>query len=230
MSDAYRIGHFFADYGVESEALAAFGTVHRYTIDPEPNPAVDETVTVDLMAETPDADLDLAVLHPKCTRWSDMPNVDPDEHENQIPRARRLGQTLADDYILENKPRAPLEDPVLLHGRMFGLPLAYERAFETSFAVPQPPRQQTFGGKTVSPYFLADRTTAWWQTTKGYTGDYPKQHLAKNALPAAYVRFLGRAWLESLETRDAEVPQDNNDPAPREHPPDQAALSEVSGE
>lgn len=224
-----RIAHLFADHGVEAEALAAFGNVYRYTIDPRPNRFVDKTVQMDLMQDTPAVQFDLAVLHPKCTRWSDMPDVDPDDHENQIPRSRELAKEIAEDYVIENKPRAPLDDPTVLHGRMFGLPLAYERAFETSFTVEQPPRQQTLTEKTVSPYFFSDRTAEWWRTTKGYVGDYPKQHLAKNALPAAYVHFLGRQWLESRGTRDSEEAQDNNGPAPRERPPEQACLPQPDG-
>ena len=223
----YQIAHLFADHGVESEVLAAHGEVHRFTIDPRPNPFVAETTAMDLVEETPSGHYDLALLHPKCTKWSDMPDVDPEGHENQIHRARELARSIADEYVIENKPRAPLHEPVTLHGRMFGLPLAYERAFEASFPMLQPPQQQTFGEKTVSPYFLADRTTAWWRSVKGYSGDYPKQHLAKNALPAAYVRFIVRSWLESRDTRDAEEVQDNNGPAPRQIMDDQATLPEV---
>ena len=225
-SEQFRIAHLFADHGVEAEVLAAHGEVHRFTIDPRPNEFVAETTEIDLMEETPRGRFDLALLHPKCTKWSDMPDVDPEDHENQIPRVRELGRRIADEYVIENKPRAPLNDPTVLHGRMFGLPLAYKRAFEASFPILQPPQQQQFGEKTVSPYFLADRTTEWWKATKGYRGDYPKQHLAKNALPAAYVRFLVRSWLESRETRDAEEVQDNNSPAPRKIPENQAKLTD----
>lgn len=229
-STEYRIAHLFADYGVESEVLSRVGTVTRYTIDPRPNPSVAETVQMDLMEETPDQRFHLAFLHPKCTRWSDMPNVDPESHEDQIPRARELAEEIADDYVIENKPRAPLRDPVVLEGRMFGLPLAYERAFETTFPVTEPARHRTFGDKTVSPYFLADRTREWWEVVKGYSGEYPKQHLAKNALPAAYVGLLLRAWLESLDTRDAKEVQDNNSPAPPKPHPQQATLGGGNGD
>lgn len=225
----YRIAHLYADHGVESEVLSAYGRVHRYTIEPRQNEFVDETTQMDLCEEMPAERFDLALLHPKCTKWSDMPDVDPDDHENQIPRAREIARTIADEYVIENKPRAPLDDPVVLHGRMFGLPLAYERAFETSFPMLQPPVQKQFGEKTVSPYFLADRTKSWWRSVKGYRGDYPKQHLAKNALPAEYVRFIVRSFLESRDTRDAETVQDNNDPAPRKVADDQATLTADGG-
>lgn len=195
-ADAPAIGHLFADCGTESEALSTFGEVHRWTLDPRPNPFVAETTQMDLAEEMPDAELDLAVLHPPCTRWSDMPDVDPDDHPDLIPRAREIGEAIAEHYIIENKPRAPLNDPVLLRGQQFGLPIKYERAFETSFRVPQPPRQQTLGSET-SPFFYSERSPAWWASVKGLRGDYPKEHVAKNALPLAYVDYLMRAWLEA---------------------------------
>jgi hypothetical protein len=211
-----RVLHAFADHAVESEVLATVGTVTRWTRDPRPNPHVSETVTVDLMENVPSGQFDLALLHPRCADESDMTSISGDsaDHENQIPRARGLAEQVAEDYVIENKPRDDLRGSTVLHGRMFGLPLAYERAFETTFPVRHPARHQTLGEKTVTPYFYSDRTREWWAATKGYHGDYPKQHLAKNALPAAYVRCLVRSWLESLDTRDAEVPQDNNQHAP----------------
>lgn len=221
--------HAFADHGVESEVLSTYGTVARYTIEPRENPYVDETVQIDLMEEMPDETFDLALLHPLCTDRSDMTSIsgDPEDHENQIPRAREIAQEVASDYIIENKPRDELRDPTVLNGMMFGLPIHYERAFETSFPVESPPRERTLGEKTVSPYFYPDRTHEWWLATKGYRHPWPLEHFAKNALPAPYVQHLVRSWLQATNERDAATARDNNDPAPREVTPDQATLVEV---
>lgn len=224
------IYHLFADHGVESEALARYGTVYRYTIEPRSNTAVSKTVRMDLMDEKPPEGASLVVLHPRCTDESDMTSIDgdTDDHENQIPRAREIARQVADHYIIENKPRDDLRDPTVLNGRMFGLPIKYERAFETSFPVVSPPRERELPTKTVSPYFYSDRSTEWWRSVKGYSGDYPKQHIAKNALPAAYVDCLCRSWLRAVNERDAQEPQDNNDRAPREVADDQASLPTVT--
>jgi len=223
-----RIAHLFADYGVEGEVLSRLGHVTRFTIAPEPNPFVDETVEMDLMKQTPSRTFDLALLHPRCTDRSDMTSIsgDPGDHANQIPRSREIAEEIADDYVIENKPRDDLRDPTVLNGRMFGLPIAYERAFESSFRIKQPPRERSLGEKTVSPYFSADRSKQWWRAVKGYSGDYPKQHLAKNALPAVYVEHISRSYLEARNPRDGTVPQDNNDPAPRTITDDQSTLAD----
>lgn len=223
------IAHLFADYGAEAEALSTYGEVHRFTIDPKPNPYCASTTQMDLEEATPSIEADLAFLHPRCTDKSDMTSIsgDPADHENQIPRAREIARSVADHYVIENKPRDDLRDPVVLNGRMFGLPLAYERAFETSFRVPQPPVERTLGQKTVSPYFSADRTKVWWHGVKGLREQYPKEHVVKNALPLAYVDHLCRAWLEATNDTDAAVPQDNNSPAPPKLEADQATLEVV---
>lgn len=224
-----RIAHLFADYGAETEALSAYGQVYRFTIDPKPNPFDVEATAIDLMEETPSIKADLAVAHPSCAPWADTTHItgNKDDHENQIPRARELCRSIGDHYVIENKPAAPLRDPVVLNGRMFGLPIAYDRAFETSFHVPTPPRERVLGEKTVTPYFYSDRTVEWWHGVKGLRHRYPKEHAAKNALPLAYVDHLCRAWLEATNERDASEPQDNNSPAPPTVTADQATLEEV---
>lgn len=230
-TDRLRIAHLFADHGVESEVLSTFGHVTRYTIEPRETPFVDETVQMDLMRETPSREFDLAVLHPNCGDVADTTSItgDPSEQEYQIDRARDLGQNIATHYVIENKPRDDLRDPAVMTGYQFGLPFEYKRAFESSFPITTPAREQRLVEKPVTPYFYSDRTKQWWQAAKGYRGDYPKEHLAKNCLPAIYVQTLLRSYLEAVNDRDAEVPQDNNDPAPRRVTSDQATLLQEVG-
>ena len=196
------IAHLFADHGTEGEALSSYGHVFRFTLNPRPNPYDAGAWELDLTETMPAGDYDLAVLHPPCTRWSDMPDVDPDDHPDLIDRAREIGQTIADEWIVENKPAAwseRAESPsVVLDGRMFGLPIKYERAFECSFDVEQPARNARLGRSAeTSPFFYSERSQAWWKGVKGLRGDYPKEHVAKNALPMAYVDHLARNWLEA---------------------------------
>jgi len=205
-----KVAHLFADYGVESEVLSRIGSVTRFTIGPEPTPYVDETVEMNLMEQTPSGTFDLAVLHPRCTDRSDMTSIDGDagDHENQIPRARDIAEQVADDYVIENKPRDDLRDPTVLNGRMFGLPIAYERAFETSFPTRQPPRNQTLATET-STFFYSGKDHRWWCSVKGISGDYPKEHVAKNCLPLPYVHWVARQWLNA--TGEAEGVTDYSD-------------------
>lgn len=190
------IYHIFADEGVESEVLSAYGRVVRVGLDP-----IDTNQSEPIQADATEIPLkpgaDLAVLHPPCQRWSSLTPIhgDPLDHPNLIPDARRLGKELADHYIIENVPNAPLDNPTVLDGRMFGLPIRYERAFETSFHVKQPPRYTTLEtnservGRWQGPI-------EWWRSVKGYSGDYSRDALLHSGIPAPYIQYLIRAWVE----------------------------------
>lgn len=216
--DEPLILHCFADSGTECEVLSNYGNVIRVSIDPEDTNEskpikADAHVTAEgknhgfLFSE--DVTFSLGVFHPVCTRWAATTSIsgDPKSHENMIPSARAIASEYCDHYIIENVPKAPLNNPTILNGRMFGLPIEYERAFETSFDIPEPPRERrllTNNGPSenaeTSSFFFSERSKEWWASTKGYDPrPYSKQHLAKNTIPAAYIQYLLRAWIETYE-------------------------------
>ena len=219
-SETPQILHCFADFGTESEVLCGYGDVLRIGIQTqdtnESTPIIADAHVLpeegskdwDLPIKD-DVTFDLGVFHPVCSKWAATTSIsgDPDSHENMIPSARMLGDRYCDHYIIENVPRAPLNDPTVLDGRMFGLPIQYERAFETTFPVPQPPRHKRFWGEDgptenaeTSSFFFSERSREWWASAKNYRpGPYPKQHLAKNTIPAPYIHHLCRAWLKQYE-------------------------------
>jgi hypothetical protein len=218
--------HAFADRGVESEVLTQhFDVVYRLGLDPrDTNDSIPIEADVAEFVEDPtkfgfdeDVTFDFILAHPPCTKWANMTSIsgDPDDHENLIPLARELVEKYADEWVIENKPNAPLEDPVVLDGKMFGLEIVYERGFETSFDVEEPPREQERETE-VSPYFYSDRSHEWWAAEKGYSAHtYGKQHLAKNAVPADYIRWLIRQYYK--QTKDTATARSNHsDPDPIE--------------
>ena len=211
-----KILHAFADYGAESEVLTIFGDVVRVGINP-----VDTNESVPIKADahieskewdipfSKDTVFDLGVFHPVCSKWAHTTSIygDPESHKDMIPSAREIAEKYTDYYVIENVPNAPLRDPLVLEGRMFGLPIKYERAFETNFNVPQPPRHDRYwlddgdGSKAeTSSFFFSERSKTWWASVKGYRPDpYTKQHLAKNTIPAPYIHHILRAWLKRYE-------------------------------
>lgn len=198
-----RILHLYADTGVEDEVLAGFGDVVRVGIDPDPNP-YSRVVRGDARDPPIAGTFDLAVVHYPCQRWSratENGGGDPEEWPDDLDEARDVAREYADDYILENVPEAPLEDPVVLTGKKFGLPIHYPRAFETTFYVAEPDGRATHlpdvGG-------LAEQGTtgkAWvgsndeWRLAKGYNYEWPARGLKRHAVPAAYLRHLLYYWL-----------------------------------
>lgn len=157
---------------------------------------------------------DLGVFHPVCSKWAFTTSIsgDPEEHTNMIPSARSIAERYCNYYVIENVPQAPLNNPTVLDGPMFGLPIEYKRAFETNFRVPQPPQHNRFWGEDgqedtaeTSSFFFTERSRRWWGSVKGVPGRaYPKQHLAKNVIPGAYIHHICRAWLREFED-DADI-------------------------
>lgn len=217
--DRPRILHCFADYGTESDVLGYYGDVVRVGIDPK-HTNDSRPIRADAHLEVEgkthgfpikdDVTFDLGLFHPICTKWAETTSIsgDPDDHENMIPSARALAEEYCEYYAIENVQRAPLRDPIVLDGRMFGLPVEFERAFETNFRVPQPPRYNRFvtddgSSETAetSTFFFSERSAEWWGSVKQYDPQrYPKEHLAKNTIPAPYIHHICRAWLRSYES------------------------------
>jgi len=194
--------HVFADTGVECEALSAYGDVTRVGIDPTPNPYTDTLIEADAREVSFDRAFDLGVFHPPCQQWTPgaRMNGTTNDHENLIPVARELARSYCEEWIIENVPDAPLNDPVVLNGGMFGLPLHYERAFETSYHVPDPPRQTQLG-RPSGAFEKHHRTGGWqgsvelWKSVKGYTHEWPSRPLKRSAIPRAYINYLVRPLL-----------------------------------
>ena len=214
-----KILHCFADYGTESEILSNYGDVIRIGINTK-DTNESHPISADAHVEASDLHLpisdnvtfDLGVFHPVCSRWAATTSIsgDPESHDNMIPSARAIAEEYCEEYIIENVPRAPLNDPVVLNGAMFGLPIKYERAFETSFRTPQPPREGSLLTKDgssdtveTSTFFFSERSKEWWAATKQYDPrPYTKGHLAKNTIPSPYIHYLMRAWIAVYEKKE----------------------------
>lgn len=204
MTDERLIYHVFADTGVEAEPLSAYGTVVRVGLDP-PDLNESSPIKADARSLPLKPGADLSVWHPPCYRWADgTPEDERQEHPNLIPLARERAPEISDHWIIENVPRAPLaDDAVTLKGTMFGLPVTYERQFETSFHVEQPTVERTLPGTswgqvqgTTGNSWIGDKDR--WKSVKGVSGDYPIDPLRRSGIPAPYIHYLARWWLDAL--------------------------------
>jgi len=198
--------HLYADVGVEDEVLHTYGTVMRVGTDPSPNP-FSEVVQGDARNPPVSGRFDLAVAHPPCQRFSRQTrNEDRERHPDYIDEARRVCREYAEHYIIENVPQAPLRDPVTLTGGMFGIPIHYPRAFETSFPVPEPDRSPRFQPECGPLSEQGEKGKAWvgtnegWRLAKGYGHDWPARGLKRHAVPSPYLRRLLYHWLAAVES------------------------------
>jgi len=206
--DQRLIFHLFADSGVESEPLSAYGTVVRVGLDPRGSESrFSEVLRGDATTPPLKPEADLVVVHPYCQKWSPATRISgtQEDHPDQLDEARDVARELGDEYILENVPEAPLEDPVELSGEMFGLPVPYERAFETSFDVPTP-RTRASIDDWRDPFEGDDGQLGvfrgeaeYWRSVKQVSGDYPAEELKRSGIPAPYIHWLARHWLRSRD-------------------------------
>lgn len=131
-------------------------------------------------------------------------------HDDLIPATRELLQASGKPYVIENVPGAPLRNPILLCGSMFGLgcdgaELRRHRLFETSFPVLAPLCQHgkqprvigVYGGhgrdrrRTVETYdfSLEERVEAMGI-------DWMNGEELSQAIPPAYSYFLATQFLK----------------------------------
>jgi len=202
--DGLLIYHLYADEGVESDYLTRFGRVVRVGLNPrDRNDSEPVAGDVERLPLRPGADL--AVAHPECGPWNVMNAVhgNQDEQPEQIQDARRVCKEVADHYIIENVPKAPLRDPVVLQGAYFGLPITKERAFETSFHVPQPALQQPLTDH-VANFDRYQVPRRWWEAVMGVENWYPIDPLVNAGMPRAYIEYLLRYYFLEIEQEQTE--------------------------
>jgi DNA (cytosine-5)-methyltransferase 1 len=158
---------------------------------------------------------------PPCQAHSDLKNTwNAHEHEDLIPATREALRAVGRPYVIENVEGAPLKDPVILCGSMFGLgtadyQLARHRQFEPSFRLPQPadlckadsrPVVGVYGGKVRNRRAIATGsqrsrvgTTLPLETGQEAMGiGWLNRKKLSQAIPPAYTEWIARQWLAGL--------------------------------
>jgi len=200
-----RILHCFADQGAENPCLDRYGDVYRFSLNITPN---DYSQAVQCDARhiplKDDVSFDLGIFHPPCGGVSPMSDTGEGSREDWpdlIPLSREIAKKHCDEWIIENKPRESLNEEVVLTGHMFQLGIEYKRAFETSFAVEQPPRQNKIA--ETSTFFYSEWSKGEWASVKGTDIDMAtKDHIAKNTIPAAYLDHLMKFYYRAVDNED----------------------------
>lgn len=158
---------------------------------------------------------------PPCQAHSDLRNTwNAHEHADLIPATREALQAIGRPYVIENVEGAPLKDPVVLCGSMFGLGaegyrLERHRQFESSFPLPQPdhackgnsrPVIGIYGGKVRNRRAIPSGsqqsrvgTTLPLELGQEAMGiDWMNRKGLSQAIPPAYTRWIAETWLASL--------------------------------
>lgn len=145
---------------------------------------------------------------PKCQNYSTMTKRwgRSDMHENQIPEVRAALIATGKPYTIENVPQAPLENPVLLCGSMFGLGVRRHRHFESSFPIIPKKCRHDLQKEVVGVYGHAGGTskrdglsfkgTTTWKEAMGI--DWMTGNELAQAIPPAYSEYIARQFSRAL--------------------------------
>lgn len=151
-------------------------------------------------------DFDVFHASPPCQAYAKTGGLRTGKYPELIVPIRELFMGFRKPWIIENVPGAPLHNPVLLCGTMFGLKIKKHRYFETSFEIrafpPMCNHQNIYdpwnGSGRTADKFREAQGTPWIPCNggasrkAGVTGDL------SNAIPPAYTEWIGRQLLSIL--------------------------------
>jgi len=194
-----------ASYGYMLAGFHVTGIDNRF----QPRYAGDAFIQADALEYVAEHGHEFDAIHasPPCEGYSKMRTLHDNEYPMLIEEVRQLLVASGKPYIIENVKGAPLINPTMLVGSMFGLRTMRPRLFECSFPV---------------PFMLAP--SAWAKHAKlGHApkdGEYvhvvghmsnvsycrdamgiasmTRDELAK-AIPPAYTTFIGERLMAALE-------------------------------
>jgi len=144
---------------------------------------------------------------PPCQCHSKAKPLAGDNHGNFIEATREQLRKVGKPYIIENVPGAPLINPVVLNGFMFGLQVNRERLFECSFPMPfmlkpQSAQRQVKMGRPVREGEIIQvvghfSNVPYARNAMGI--DWMGQKELSQAIPPAYTEFIGRELMKVLK-------------------------------
>lgn len=164
---------------------------------------------------------DAFAASPPCQKFSRMQslgkarNGDYPEHEDFVGITRQTFATLGKPYVIENVVGAPLLNPIILCGSMFGLKTYRHRLFESNFPIEapahEPHRDKTpSAGNGVSPKgfisicgsggvrgMKSKEILEYWSMAMGI--DWMTRKELAQAIPPAYTEFIGKQLMAFLE-------------------------------
>jgi DNA (cytosine-5)-methyltransferase 1 len=151
------------------------------------------------------------VIHasPQCQGYSRTQRIHGREYPMIIESLRDALLGIGKPYVIENVPGAPLINPIMLCGTMFGLRVFRHRLFETMpFLLapghtthhepacivgrqPEPGQYMTVAGHFANVAYARQAIGIDWMT----------RYELSQAIPPAYTEWLGRRLLEAINDR-----------------------------
>lgn len=157
---------------------------------------------------------------PPCQAYSDLKTkLTSRQYPKLIEPVRELLEASGLPYTIENVPEAPMRDPVILCGTMFGgLRVIRHRAFESNVPLYAPPHGKHplvfTHDKRKAHYGKLDQDESFVQVTGGGNCsianardamgiDWMNKHELNEAIPPAYGQHIGTQVLHHIRVREA---------------------------
>lgn len=184
-------------------------------ISPQPNYPF-PFVQADALAflEFPLIGFDAIHASPPCQRFSNMSNCRPglaQEYDDFISATRAGLQRTGLPYVIENVPGAPLENPTMLCGQMFGLELYRHRLFESNIPLCPPPHPEHLVPASKAGHWvpgtimsIAGHAAPIAKAREVMGIDWTTREELAEAIPPRYSEYIGRQMFAHINPEQEE--------------------------
>lgn len=147
---------------------------------------------------------------PPCQAYSLAGQINSNSHPDLVDATRELLGATGLPYVIENVKGAPLRDPQLLEGQMFGLNTHRPRLFETNWGYtapllrPPPPRQTKMGRKTKpgEAMQVVGNFNGMEDAQKAMGIDWMSRKELAQAIPPAYTQAIGEQLMAHIQQKN----------------------------
>lgn len=146
---------------------------------------------------------DFVWASPPCQAHTLAQRIQGNDHPDLIEPTRVMLKASGVPYVIENVVGAPLDNPIMLCGAMFGLQTYRHRLFECSFHIEQPPHPEhtaptTKMGRPVKPghmMHIVGNFSGVDQAREIMGAHWMNRDGLREAIPPAFAEYIGRAAL-----------------------------------
>ena len=134
---------------------------------------------------------------PPCQAHTRLRNASKKQYKDLIPPTRELLQATGLPYVIENVPGAPLVDPIVLCGDMFGLKVKRHRLFESNVYM-TPPICLCVRGDVRDGQKLGFIEATDSQYRDAMECDWMSVEDSRQAIPPRYTEWIGYKLIDHI--------------------------------
>lgn len=214
-----RLLDLFCKAGGAGKGYAEAGfEVVGVDVEPQPNYPF-EFIQHDALTLDPAfvASFDAVHASPPCQAYTGMQRINTRapkrDHPKLVEPVRALLMESGRPYVMENVPGAPLLDPYVVCGSMFGLGVRRHRLFETNFMLLLPACRHKESARPIAVYgnhpqqpgdktYRVNRARTLTEGQEAMGIDWMGWRELTQAIPPAYTKFIGDQLMAHLLLAD----------------------------